>query len=551
MRLPQTDLATRLVLFFGGLALIVGLPGTFLLGELAANAATRDRGLALHEQAVALSIVVADGLHERQRDLELLADSAILRQFPLDDPAVQSLLLSLEDTLPSQSVVLVADTQGKIRASNEASLEGTQVVEDNWFQQGMQGDYIGKPHQHTLGEAAFAPQSWLIDLAAPITGNDGRPRGVLSLHLDWEWMGSLLRQVSAEDPHNLGMEAFLLGAQDELLYPADWPHGSFPAQLRSSDRLFAIGRWEDLTRYLVAEQPVQKYASLLPLGWKVVAREPTQSALKPVVELQRSLLLTGLALIGLIGLGTLGLAAGFSRPVRQLVQLARQVEAGVDEIPPAPNSQVEEVNELSRALRSMTATLLQRKAELAEINALLEHKVNERTQQLAELNQTLHQQALHDPLTGLYNRRAARERLATEWQQLLQTGQLYTVIVSDVDFFKRINDQHGHDVGDQVLVEVAHNLKSVLRPGDFLARYGGEEFFLILPNTPLDQAILVAERLRQQVSQTQVEGVDQVTLSLGVAQATPDQPHPQFAVRMADQRLYQAKSRGRNQVVGG
>ena len=125
------------------------------------------------------------------------------------------------------------------------------------------------------------------------------------------------------------------------------------------------------------------------------------------------------------------------------------------------------------------------------------------------------------------------------------------MIVSDVDFFKRINDQHGHDVGDQVLVEVAHNLKSVLRPGDFLARYGGEEFFLILPNTPLDQAILVAERLRQQVSQTQVEGVDQVTLSLGVAQATPDQPHPQFAVRMADQRLYQAKSRGRNQVVGG
>ena len=123
------------------------------------------------------------------------------------------------------------------------------------------------------------------------------------------------------------------------------------------------------------------------------------------------------------------------------------------------------------------------------------------------------------------------------------------MIALDADYFKQVNDRHGHDVGDAVLKALALQMESVSRSADLLCRSGGEEFLIILPNTQLPEATTVAERLRRMMENTPLEPVGIVTLSLGVAAWTPGREGADAVLKAADKALYQAKNRGRNQLV--
>ena len=119
----------------------------------------------------------------------------------------------------------------------------------------------------------------------------------------------------------------------------------------------------------------------------------------------------------------------------------------------------------------------------------------------------------------------------------------------DVDHFKRVNDQHGHAVGDQVLQRVSQCLRAPLRESDFVSRFGGEEFLVLLPHTDEAGACLVAEKLRQAVENAPDPTAGLVTISVGLAMSDPAQDDQDAAVQMADARLYGAKQGGRNRVV--
>lgn len=154
-----------------------------------------------------------------------------------------------------------------------------------------------------------------------------------------------------------------------------------------------------------------------------------------------------------------------------------------------------------------------------------------------------------DPLTGLLNRRGldAAERVDAEAKTL------GSVICADLDHFKRVNDRHGHAVGDRVLVAVADVLAGTVRRGDSVARTGGEEFVVILPGAPLSAAMRIAESARVAIAGLRVEapeGVVQITSSFGVTERRADETHEQAVVR-ADAALYSAKRGGRNLVVAG
>ena len=155
--------------------------------------------------------------------------------------------------------------------------------------------------------------------------------------------------------------------------------------------------------------------------------------------------------------------------------------------------------------------------------------------------------ALHDPLTGLANRRALEDRLGMETDRMHRTGATYSVVAADIDHFKAVNDTHGHEAGDRALVEVGRRLQAGVRAIDLAARAGGEEFVLLLADTPLREALAVAERLRVAVAQDPVAGVGTVTISAGVAQCTGLEARETLAV--ADAALYRAKAGGRNRVV--
>ena len=171
-----------------------------------------------------------------------------------------------------------------------------------------------------------------------------------------------------------------------------------------------------------------------------------------------------------------------------------------------------------------------------------------------------------DGLTGVFNRRHFDERLVSEWGRAARTGAVLSVVLLDVDYFKRYNDRYGHQVGDDCLRRVAACLKAGLRrPADLVARYGGEEFVCLLPDTELRGALAVARQLGAAVHALQIEHGDSaaasvVTVSLGVcsraacaaAPATPAlQGGAEALLHAADGQLYRAKAAGRHQTCGG
>jgi len=177
---------------------------------------------------------------------------------------------------------------------------------------------------------------------------------------------------------------------------------------------------------------------------------------------------------------------------------------------------------------------------------------------LAQANVALSHMARVDGLTQIPNRRSFDETLSKEWGRLAREDSPLSLILCDIDCFKNYNDHYGHQAGDDCLRRVAQALASCAqRAADLVARYGGEEFVLILPQTPLEGALRVAENMRRTVEKLAIQHAGSivkpiVTLSLGVASVVPAQ-HMQAnrLIEIADQALYQAKETGRNKVVSG
>jgi diguanylate cyclase (GGDEF)-like protein len=161
-----------------------------------------------------------------------------------------------------------------------------------------------------------------------------------------------------------------------------------------------------------------------------------------------------------------------------------------------------------------------------------------------------------DALTGLPNRRSFDEAILQEWQRCRRHNETVALLMIDIDHFKKHNDSHGHQAGDECLRQVARALAvTARRSGDLAARFGGEEFAVLLPSSNVEGAVAVAERIRVAVERIRLPYMDanatrHVTVSIGVAAHVPDDSEsPVRLIASADQALYQAKAVGRNQVI--
>ncbi len=184
---------------------------------------------------------------------------------------------------------------------------------------------------------------------------------------------------------------------------------------------------------------------------------------------------------------------------------------------------------------------------LRDLNVDLERQVQERTADLAASNQALQDLVRLDPLTGFPNRRAFDERLKSELSLFERFDVPFCLMLLDIDYFKRINDCYGHDVGDAVLRDVSQRFHATIRTSDFAARVGGEEFAIILSNTEAVDGSHLATRLGEAIAQGPLGSVC-VTVTIGLAQVLPGDA-PGDLYRRADQALYRGKNQGRNCVV--
>ena len=172
---------------------------------------------------------------------------------------------------------------------------------------------------------------------------------------------------------------------------------------------------------------------------------------------------------------------------------------------------------------------------------------------IIDLLEKLHKQAIHDGLTKVFNRREITSILNEEFLRAQRTNQPLSNIMLDIDHFKKVNDTHGHPIGDEVLVEIVSRITAKMRAYDKIGRYGGEEFIIILPHNPLESVKKIAERIRINISQKTIQtsaGPLQLTASLGCTSTENiEASSTEMLIKISDKALYNAKNNGRNCTV--
>lgn len=255
------------------------------------------------------------------------------------------------------------------------------------------------------------------------------------------------------------------------------------------------------------------------------------------------------------------LALGFDRwVVKRIDELIKVLELNAEgDYSKTINVQgKDELSRIGHHVNLMQGRLKEREEQLFEIKNTLEQRVAERTEslqaevearQLAEVK--LKKLATTDPLTGVLNRRAFEDICTQELRICKRHNRPLSIVLMDLDFFKEINDQFGHHMGDNTLVSIAEQLRKIIRPQDHICRHGGEEFIVLMPDSNERQAFHLAERLRQSIESTKIISSEfsiKITASFGVSMLQRDEETLKPTIQRADRAMYVAKSSGRNKV---
>ncbi|MEO1352585.1 MAG: diguanylate cyclase [Cyanobacteria bacterium J06635_15] len=409
-----------------------------------------------------------------------------------------------------------------------------------------------------------------ITPALPIYDNDGTLQGVLAADITLRQISQFLQGL---DIGKTG-EAFIMERSGHLVASSSLETPLIAAEVSANRRLAVQSHTESISdtaafvrqhfdgfdqiqspqRLEAYFDGVKHFVQVVPLqderglDWLMVVVIPVTDFMGTVNANARSSLILGAIAIAIAIGSTILITYWITKPVLIVGKAAQAIAAGeLDQH--VPVDCVAEINQLIGSFNDMSSQLKSSFTALAQANQTLESQVEQRTAQL----QTL---ALTDSLTQVFNRRGFDFFLHSTWEDHGQTQQPLSLIFCDVDYFKAYNDTYGHVAGDECLKAIAATLSQKVRLSSTLvARYGGEEFVIVLPNTPATDAIQIAERLRTKIIQMAIphsaspEGY--ITASFGIASQIPNaSSNPINLVRKADNALYTAKHRGRNQIVG-
>ena len=500
--LLPTSFRGRLALLFGLMSLLVGLPAYLYISSVHRAQLISDQCDSLQALAKATATVFAQNLLERRREIELLSRTPLYRDAPLDSAEFPASLDRVQSAYPEYSWIGLADTNGVVRAASSGHLQGVDVSKRPWFSGGRDGVFAGDLHEALLlAKLLDKPEGGqplrFIDLAAPIYNREGQLRGVLGAHIYWHWASSVMDVVRPRKAAETGLEILIVNKDDHVIFPEreDLQQPVPPALSSANSTPNGFIEWGNGKSYLTAVAAIGEPVAATPLNWRIVVRQPESVVLTGVTGLQRVVLGISVAAAVIFLLLTWAIAGGISLPLERLTEHARRLEAGDEKVTFDLPGGSSELLRLANALQHMAAGLLDGKRTL-------EAKVAERTLALQQLNERLETLARTDTLTQIANRLAGNERLALEFSRFKRSGSAYTVLIMDIDFFKRVNDTHGHDAGDQVLAAFARTVAGYIRSTDILARWGGEEFVLLMVNTAADNGVALLERVRAAVQES-------------------------------------------------
>lgn len=597
---PRQNFKQRLGLIIATTILGFSLLLSWIVGNASKAQIKAGNGQFMAELAYQMSRNLDQGMFFYYQEIQTLATLEVIQDSRQALIRKRSLLNNLQSAYKNYAWIGLTNADGVVLASTNQILEGQNVSQRPWFIHGRQGPAVEDVHDAKL-LAQFLPSSndepiRFVDIATPVFSADdpNKFEGVLGAHLYWQWAKQVRDDLLNPLQDYYNVEVMVLSKSGEmLLAPANALDSNQPSlsllapagsQLLKSVQLAQDGgsgalveQWSDGKSYLTGFAATQGHEQYPGLGWIVLVRQSAKEAFAKAAALQQQIIVWGIALGIVSGALTWWIAGWLLNPIMQIAAAADGIRQGDTTARIPVFSGRDEVAKLSRAVNALFVNLEEQKQLLIAFNAALDQKVRERTARLnclnekliaevsdrkqaevalQQANRELHRLTMVDGLTGVANRRRIDQHLTQEWQRSIREQLPLSLILLDVDYFKRYNDCYGHPAGDHCLQRIAGVLSAQMqRSHDLVARYGGEEFLVVLPNTELEGAIHIAEAIRQAVKALQIPHANSqvnpfVTLSLGVATAFPAPgSYSSTLIESTDQQLYRAKEMGRDRVM--
>jgi len=424
-------------------------------------------------------------------------------------------LNSVQVRVDDYAELLVLDSRGRPVATSGAR-PGLPGLPPSWLGELRAGDnVVGDPEWEAAGSRV------IVTIVVPVPGTGGRFLGSLAARLTLRSVQDVLTRLAPA----AGGRVSLVTREGLLIATSD-PGSAAPLRTKlEGEATMALFARQGVAVEYLGFRGSAVVGALQPVArpeWAVVTEIETTDAFHQVRR-QRNLALLLVAAL-LVGVGLLGylLGAIIVRPLQRLTQGAAKV-AGGDLAVDLPVVSGDEVGHLTEVFNNMVSRLREARQELERLS-------------------------ITDGLTGLYNRTRLMEALVEEARRFERHQRGFALLMADIDHFKDYNDTFGHLAGDQVLARVGAILRDATRDIDCAARYGGEEFAVMMPETNLEGAAEVAERIRDRLGGEVIAG-GRVTLSVGVSAFPLHGDTPEVALAAADAALYEAKRGGRNRVV--
>jgi diguanylate cyclase (GGDEF)-like protein len=465
-------------------------------------------------------------LNERLDDLRASARSYVIAE---NLPKVQGrngaqavgrlrdYLTSVRDRSADHEALFITDDRGRVVASSAGRTGSVRLPPDGLTGLRTGSALVGDPYwDSALGKA-------VIMLAIPIRQADGRFLCAFAAKSNLQAVADILQRLAPPDSGDV----YVMTDQGRLVITSRVSSTDLMrTRLPDTTTSLLFEREGDAVEYKGADghAAIGALRRVPELRWAAVAELPRAQAFRRVSRLRSATALTIFWLFAGVGLIAYVLGLLIVRPLGRLSAAAAQVAAG-DLSVELPASGIGEVGYLTRVFNSLVSRLRERESQ-AELERL----------------------SVTDALTGLYNRRHLMGTLVSETQRSRRLKRPFSVLLADVDHFKQYNDTHGHPAGDAALVRVADILRKTTRGVDCVARYGGEEFLVMLLETTVATAAIVAERIRARVAAEEFVG-GKMTVSIGVAECPAHGDTPESLIGSADAALYQAKGEGRDRVV--
>lgn len=504
-------------------------------------------------------------MDERFRDVRDLASlSALGATWGADPAKVRATLDHVQLSVPDFAWLGFVATTGKVIAGSQGMLEGVSVSDTSWFRAGLTGTSVQDVRDASFLVDILGPRSSgepyrFVDIAVPVKGPSGATEGLLAAHLDWQWATRIRDYLLSLSSSSRQNSIWILRSDGRALLGPQFDSTPFPSSVIARASMGDQAVFVDPSQNGTLTAIVGADGGILgQLGWLVVVRRPLDVAMADARQIWLTILVVGLLLSLLGSLAAWFVAARLTRPLAQLTSQVDSVGREQTATTISRRGGSSDVRRLSSAVRSLllrVGTAEDAKLAAERVTLTMQERFDERTRALGAHISTLQQQADTDPLTHLLNRRAFLVFANDAMNYFRRYGRDICILVIDIDFFKRVNDTFGHGVGDDVIEHVGKCIQAQVRSTDKVARFGGEEFVVLLRETEVGNAYLLAERIRQQIGGGLVEARGKallsVTASVGLALASKEDRDIADVIERADRALYLAKTGGRNRVVSG